>query len=66
MLVGEKAEAVDTVLIAPDAPNGSYLFRKLARDTPAVGARMPFGNAPLPSQHAQTVLRWILDGAPFN
>lgn len=66
-LVGETAFQAPALLrIAPDAPRDSYLLHKLALDAPLVGARMPFGQPPLAAAEAQTVLRWILAGAPFD
>lgn len=70
------ADAVHTALLSPsvqdpglqrivgDNPTQSYLFQKLTRTTPTKGEQMPKGNAPMPADKAQIILRWILAGAP--
>lgn len=50
--------------IVGDNPAQSYLFQKLTRTTPTKGEQMPKGNAPIPADKAQVILRWILAGAP--
>ena len=66
-LVGNPAEEVPTMpRISPDDPLSSYLLLKLVQTTPQVGGQMPLGTAPIEAERAQAILRWILDGAPFN
>lgn len=66
-LVGQAAEGKpDMVLISQGQPAQSYLFLKLTRSQPPVGAQMPYGSAPTSAADVQLVLRWILAGAPFN
>lgn len=66
-LVGNPVEEVPTMpRISPDDPLSSYLLLKLVQTTPQVGGQMPLGTAPIEAERAQAILRWILDGAPFN
>lgn len=66
-LVGESAfQAPQLLRVAPNAPRDSYLLHKLALAAPFAGARMPFGQPPLTAAEVQTLLRWILAGAPFD
>jgi hypothetical protein len=65
-LMDEAEEVPSLARIAPNQPNASWLFLKLARTSPQFGAQMPLGGAPWPAEDVQTVLRWILDGAPYN
>lgn len=48
----------------PDAPSESYLVHKLVQRSPAAGAQMPIGAAPIDAASAQIIVRWILAGAP--
>ena len=52
--------------VLPNAPSESYLIHKLVQRAPAVGVQMPIGDTPLDATQVQVVVRWILDGAPFN
>ena len=66
-LLEDEAEQVDGLArVAPNAPTQSYMFQKLVQRSPAVGAQMPIGGAPIDAASAQVILRWILDGAPYN
>lgn len=66
-LVGQPSQgAPNMALISPNLPGQSYLFLKLTRSTPPVGAQMPYGAAPTSAADVQLVLRWILAGAPLN
>jgi hypothetical protein len=48
----------------PNAPSESYLVHKLVQRSPAAGAQMPIGAAPIDAASAQILVRWILAGAP--
>lgn len=65
-LVEDGAEQVNMARVAPNAPTSSYLMHKLVLRTPAVGAQMPIGAAPMAASEVQVILRWILSGAPFD
>ena len=66
-LVEDEAEQVDGLgRVVPNAPADSYLIHKLVQRAPAVGAQMPIGGAPIDAEKVQVIVRWILDGAPFN
>ena len=65
-LVGEEAEGAPMLLVRPNQPAQSYLLHKVALRSPQTGARMPLEQAPLTAAQVQVILRWILDGAPFN
>lgn len=66
-LVGAQAEGKpDMVLISQGSPSQSYLFLKLTRSIPPVGSQMPLGSAPTSAADVQLILRWILNGAPFD
>lgn len=66
-LVGESAMQVPGMhRIAPGDPLGSYVLLKIVQATPAVGGQMPLGGGPLDADKALVILRWILDGAPYN
>lgn len=66
-LIEDESEQVPSLArVAPNAPTESYLIHKLVQRAPAVGAQMPIGGAPMPAAQVQVILRWILDGAPFN
>lgn len=66
-LVGAQAEGKpDMVLISQGSPAQSYLFLKLTRSAPPVGSQMPLGAAPTSAADVQIILRWILNGAPFD
>jgi hypothetical protein len=52
--------------VAPGAPDASFLYRKLAEETPPSGARMPEGAAPLAACEIDAVKSWIAAGAPKN
>jgi len=65
---GATSAQVDGLLVAPGAPQDSYLLTKLTAgtDTPAaVGERMPPPPAaPLPERVIDEIRRWIAEGAP--
>lgn len=65
-LVEDDAEQVDMRRVRPGAPEDSYLVHKLVMRSPGVGAQMPIGGAPMPASEVQTIVRWILDNAPYN
>ncbi len=64
MLVGVPSVEVPTLArVAPNAPDRSYLLRKLeGRDI--VGGRMPLGQPPLASAQIDAIRGWIALGAP--
>lgn len=66
-LLEDEAEQVESLMrVVPNAPADSYLVHKLVQRTPAVGAQMPIGGAPMDAEKVQVIVRWIVDGAPFN
>ncbi len=64
LVLEDAFQAPGAIRVVPGAPNDSYLWLKLARQAPPVGAQMPLGQPPLPAPEAALVLRWILAGAP--
>jgi hypothetical protein len=54
---------VDGYTVAPFAPEGSNLWRRVTEDDPH--ERMPFGLAPLTPAQLNIIRNWITDGAPF-
>ena len=52
--------------VAPGAPEGSFLYVKLAEETPPSGARMPAAAAPLGACEIEAVKSWIAAGAARN
>ena len=52
--------------VAPGAPEGSFLYMKLAEETPPSGARMPEAAAPLDACEIEAVKSWIAAGAARN
>lgn len=62
-LVNVASTEVPSLLrVDPGNPNNSYLVQKL-EGTAAVGARMPFGGAPLDQALIDDVREWITNGA---
>jgi hypothetical protein len=53
---------VNGPVIKPGNAAGSYLYQAVAGKQ-TVGARMPFGRAPLPQQDIGTIYNWIQQGA---
>ncbi len=49
--------------VNPGNADQSYLVQKI-RGTAAVGARMPLGQAPLPQDRIDLIVRWVNAGAP--
>ncbi|GIW42648.1 MAG: hypothetical protein KatS3mg076_3225 [Candidatus Binatia bacterium] len=62
-LVRVPSTQVQGVLVDPGNPDGSYLFEKVAADTPRVGSRMPIATA-LDPLDVEAIRLWILGGAP--
>jgi hypothetical protein len=54
---------VGALLVAPGSPDSSYLFEKIAVESPSVGDRMPIGNA-LDPLDVEAIRQWIAGGAP--
>jgi hypothetical protein len=64
-LVEDPSEQVESLRrVDPGAPVASYVVQKLVQRAPASGAQMPIGGAPMPATEVQTIVRWILAGAP--
>lgn len=63
-LVEESEEVDELRRVEPGAPEASYVVQKLVQRAPASGAQMPIGGAPMPATEVQTIVRWILAGAP--
>ena len=63
LLVGVPSTEVPSILrVKPGDPANSYIIQKL-QGIAAVGARMPYGQAPLPAATIQVISQWISDGA---
>jgi len=63
LLVGVPSTEVPSILrVKPGDPANSYIIQKL-QGTAAVGAQMPFGEAPLPASTIAVIAQWITDGA---
>jgi len=63
LLVGVPSTEVPSILrVKPGDPANSYIIQKL-KGTAAVGAQMPFGEAPLPAATIAVIEQWITDGA---
>ncbi len=62
-LVGESAETYGGLLVAAADPARSFLFQKMALDTPPAGARMPYGGGRIAAADLAIVLRWVAGGA---
>lgn len=61
-------EDASVFYVVPNHPEQSLLFQKINCDTPAVGARMPFGlpsDTLSPDQQA-LIYDWIAEGAPVG
>lgn len=54
----------DRLLVDPGNAANSYLFDKVEGQDLCFGARMPFGEPPLPDVEILTIRRWICEGAP--
>jgi hypothetical protein len=63
-LVGAPSSGSLLARVAPGDPEASFLYLKLAEETPPSGARMPGGVAPLDACKVQAVKSWIAAGAP--
>lgn len=63
-LVGVQSARVDRLLVAPNAPEDSYLLEKLESDDPEAGERMPRSVAPLSPEVVDVIREWIRLGAP--
>ncbi|MFQ5666681.1 MAG: hypothetical protein ACE5I7_09645, partial [Candidatus Binatia bacterium] len=61
-LVGVPSTQVRDLLVVAGDPDSSYLFEKVASDTPRFGDRMPIGNA-LDPLDVDAIRQWILGGA---
>jgi hypothetical protein len=65
LLVGvPSAERPDLLRVNPGNPDASYLVQKIEGDSGIVGARMPFGETPLPRATIDAIRQWITNGAP--
>jgi hypothetical protein len=63
LLVGVPSTEVGSILrVKPGDPDNSYLVQKLEGHA-SVGAQMPFGGPPLPSETVAVIRQWITDGA---
>jgi hypothetical protein len=63
LLVGvPSSESPSLLRIKPGDPDNSYLVQKI-EGLAAVGARMPFGQAPLPQATINAIRQWVSDGA---
>ena len=63
LLVGVPSTEVPGILrVKPGDPANSYIIQKL-QGTAAVGAQMPFGEAPLPASTIAVIAQWITEGA---
>ncbi len=66
-LLEDGSEEVESLMrVVPNAPAESYLVHKLVQRSPASGAQMPIGGAPMAAASVRVIVRWIVDGAPFN
>jgi len=54
------------VYVVPNHPEQSLLFEKINCDTPAVGARMPYGYPALSPYQQALIYDWIAEGAPVG
>lgn len=63
-LLAASTQVPDVNRVVKDSPGQSYLFQKLTLSGPTKGEQMPKGNAPLEAEKVQSILRWILAGAP--
>ncbi len=61
-------EDSDIMYVVPNHPEQSLLFQKINCDTPAVGARMPYGYPPgtLAAEQQALIYDWIAEGAPVG
>jgi hypothetical protein len=65
LLVGvPSAERPDLLRVDPGNPDASYLVQKIEGDSGILGARMPFGETPLPQATIAAIRQWITNGAP--
>jgi hypothetical protein len=63
-LVGvPSSEQPSSLRVKPGDPGASYMVQKI-EGRAAVGARMPFGQPPLPDATIQAIRQWITNGAP--
>jgi hypothetical protein len=63
LLVGVPSTEVPSILrVKPGDPANSYIIQKL-QGTAAVGAQMPFDEAPLPASTIAVIAQWITEGA---
>ncbi len=65
LLVGVTAQEAAIPRIDPGHPETSYLYLKITGNQTS-GARMPFGEAPLPQTTTDLVRTWIEEGALDN
>lgn len=68
-IVGVKSTESPLARVEPGSPDKSYIIAKLSGNQSAVGgsgARMPFGQSPLPQTQIDIIGRWISDGAKNN
>jgi len=56
------------IRVVPNHPEQSLLFQKINCDTPAIGARMPYGYPPgtLTAEQQALIYDWIAEGAPVG
>ena len=65
LLVGvPSAERPDLLRVNPGNPDTSYMVLKIEGASGIVGARMPFGETPLPQATIDAIRQWITNGAP--
>ena len=65
-LVSAPSSASLLARVSPGSPEASFLYLKLADETPPSGVRMPDGAAPLTACEIDAVKSWIAAGAPRN
>ena len=64
LLVNVASREVPALMrVNPGNADQSYLVQKI-RGTAAVGGRMPLGQAPLPQDRIDLIVRWVTSGAP--
>lgn len=65
LLVGTPSTEVPTLdRVKAGDPDNSYIVLKIQGSPGIVGARMPFGETPLPQSTIDAIRQWITNGAP--
>jgi hypothetical protein len=62
------SQDINLFRVVPNHPEQSLLFKKINCDTPAVGARMPYGypSDTLTAEQQALIYDWIAEGAPVG